>query len=167
MRSKKRQKYLVFKDEMIFDKELDLKLSGNERYGVTMTPRLWKVLLEYAVNSLSEVMHEERDTEGNVTRIHYGVERITDPMILKEMQVYQPGLNADRLISYALLMAYIKILQASGRIKKKIERSNDKLENPSKMVIFKGEDRPMFKNIGRGGNGNMLRQNRSPFKNIK
>jgi len=167
MRSKKRQKYLVFKDEMIFDKELDVKLSGNERYGVTMTPRLWKVLLEYAVNSLSEVMHEERNEEGTVTRIHYGVERITDPMILKEMQVYQPSLNADRLISYALLIAYVKILQASGRMKKKVERTNDKLESPSKMVSFKGGDRPMFKNIGRGGNGNMLQAKRNPFKNIR
>lgn len=167
MRSKKRQKYLVFRDEMIFDKELDLKLSGNERYGITMTPRLWKVLLEYAVNSLSEVMHEERDQEGNVTRIHYGVERITDPMILKEMQVYQHGMNADRLISYALLMAFVKILQAAGRMRKKIERSNDKLENPSKFVTFKGADRPLFQNIGRAGNGNMLRANRNPFKNIR
>ena len=167
MRSKKRQKYLVFKDEMIFDKELDMKLSGNERYGVTMTPRLWKVLLEYAVNSLSEVMHEEKDQEGNVTKIHYGVERITDPMILKEMQVYQQGMNADRLISYALLIAYVKILQAAGRMRKKLERSNDKLENPSKMVRFKGEDRPLFQNIGRSGNGNMMSPNRNPFKNIR
>lgn len=167
MRSKKRQKYLVFRDEMIFDKELDIKLSGNERYGITMTPRLWKVLLEYAVNSLSEVMYEERDQEGNVTRIHYGVERITDPMILKEMQLYQPGMNADRLISYALLMTFVKILQASGRMRKKIERSDDKLENPSKLVIFKGADRPLFQNIGRAGNGNMLRANRNPFKNIR
>jgi hypothetical protein len=167
MRSKKRQKYLVFRDEMIFDKELDIKLSGNERYGITMTPRLWKVLLEYAVNSLSEVMYEERDQEGNVTRIHYGVERITDPMILKEMQLYQPGMNADRLISYALLMTFVKILQASGRMRKKIERSDDKLENPSKLVTFKGADRPLFQNIGRAGNGNMLRANRNPFKNIR
>jgi hypothetical protein len=167
MRSKKRQKYLVFRDEMIFDKELDIKLSGNERYGITMTPRLWKVLLEYAVNSLSEVMYEERDQEGNVTRIHYGVERITDPMILKEMQLYQPGMNADRLISYALLMTFVKILQASGRMRKKIERSDDKLENPSKFVTFKGADRPLFQNIGRAGNGNMLRANRNPFKNIR
>jgi len=59
MRSKKRQKYLVFKDEMIFDKELDVKLSNNEHYNITMTPRLWKVLLEYAINSLSEVMHQK------------------------------------------------------------------------------------------------------------
>ena len=167
MRSKKRQKYLVFRDEMIFDKELDIKLSGNERYGITMTPRLWKVLLEYAVNSLSEVMYEERDQEGNVTRIHYGVERITDPMILKEMQLYQPGMNADRLISYALLMTFVKILQASGRMRKKIERSDDKLENPSKFVTFKGADKPLFQNIGRAGNGNMLKANRNPFKNIR
>jgi hypothetical protein len=167
MRSKKRQKYLVFKDEMIFDKELDVKLSGNERYGITMTPRLWKVLLEYAINSLSEVMHEEKDQEGNITHIHYGVERITDPMILKEMQIYQHGMNADRLISYALLMAFVKILQAAGRMRKKIERSNDKLENPSKFVTFKGGDRPLFQNIGRSGNGNMMRANRNPFKNIR
>jgi hypothetical protein len=76
-------------------------------------------------------------------------------------------MNADRLISYALLMAFVKILQAAGRMRKKIERSNDKLENPSKFVTFKGGDRPLFQNIGRSGNGNMMRANRNPFKNIR
>jgi hypothetical protein len=168
MISKKRQKYLVYRDEMTFDKEQDLVKKGYQKYGITMTPRLWKVLLEDAINSLSEVLHEERDEEGNVTMIHYGVERITDIMILKEMQIYQQGLNVDRLVSYSLLISYVKILQAAGRMRKrKVERSDDKLENPSKMVTFKGGDRPMFKNIGRQSNGNMIKFKRNPFRNIR
>ena len=167
MISKKRQKFLIFRDEMLFDKELNVTASGNQKYGITMTPRLQQVIFENAVNSLSEVISEERDTEGNVTRIHYGVERITDIMILKEMQVYQKGKNVDRLISYALLISLVKIFQAAGRIRKKIERSNNIPDNPEKRVIFKGGDRPLFQNIGRAGNGNMLKANRNPFKNIR
>jgi hypothetical protein len=88
-------------------------------------------------------------------------------MILKEMQVYQKGKNVDRLISYALLISLVKIFQAAGRIRKKIERSNNIPDNPEKRVIFKGGDRPLFQNIGRAGNGNMLKANRNPFKNIR
>jgi hypothetical protein len=168
MIAKKRQKYLVFKDEMVFDKDLGLIQNGQQKYGITMTVRLWKILLEYAVNSLSEVLYEETDEDGNVTRIHYGVERILDIMTLKEMQVYQPGMNADRLVSYALLMAFVKVQQAAGRIRKKVERTNDTVENPSKMITFKGNDRSIFRNIERGNNGTFRQiRGRSPFRNIK
>ena len=171
MRGKKRQKYLITKDEMLSDKEVSDTQKGYQPYGVTMTTKLWKVLLEYAVNSLSEVLWEDRDKEtGEVTYVHYGVERITDMMLLKEMQKYQPGLNVDRLITYALLQGLIKSFQAQGRIRKKVTRTNDKLENPSKVTILKGggDARQMFKNIGRVGTGQIQTSvRRSPFRNIK
>jgi hypothetical protein len=167
MISKKRQKYLVFKDEMLFDKELGVMQNAHQKYGVTMTPRLQKIILEYAVNSLSEVLYEEKDQDGNVTKIHYGVERITDIMLLKEMQLYQPNLNVDRIISYALLMAFVKIQQAAGRIKKEVKRTNELPINPEKRVIFKGGDRQLFKNIGRQSSGAMVKNHRNPFRNIK
>lgn len=168
MRGKKRQKYLIYRDEMIFDKEIDA-ISGQQKYGVTMTPRLWKTLLEYAVNSLSEVMYEERDpATGEVIRLHYGVERITDIMLLKEMQAYQHGVNVDRIITYGLLQGLIKAYQAAGRIRKKVERSNKELENPSKMVKFKRGSDPLFRNIERGAQSVLSKMKmRSPYRHIK
>lgn len=168
MRSKKRQKYLITKDEMISDKEVSDTQKGHQPYGVTMTTKLWKTLLEYAVNSLSEVLWEDRDPKtGEITLIHYGVERITDIMLLKEMQLYYQGLNVDRIITYALLQGLIKSFQAAGRIKKKVTRTNDKLENPTKITTLKGGDRQIFNHIGRVGTLAMQKMNRSPFKNIR
>ena len=33
-------------------------------------------------------------------RTKYGIERIPDPMLLKEMQAYADGLNVDRLVAF-------------------------------------------------------------------
>ncbi len=167
MRAKKRHKYLALGKEMTFDKDLDLKTTSREPYGVGMTPRLKQILLSYAVDSLSEVMFEEHDEDGNVTAIKFGVQKITDPMLLKEMQLYQDGLNVDRIISYIILIGWLKSMQASGMIRKKVEKLNNVPINSEKIVIFKGGDRQLFKNIGRQGNGMMMKGKRSAFRNIK
>lgn len=170
MISKKRQKYLVYREEMIFDREMATISGGHQVYGISMTPRLWKKVLEDAINSLSEVLYEEKDENGHVIKVHYGVERITDIMILKEMQLYQPGLNVDRLITYALLISYVKILQAAGMIRKKVDRINENLENPSKSVKLNTEERSMFKNLGHTMGQGQIKQKtipRSPFRNIR
>ncbi len=131
-----------------------------------MTPKLKKILLSYAVDSLSEELFPETDKEGNVVRIHYGVEKIRDLMLLKEMQLYQDGLNVDRIISYIILQGWIKSLQAAGLIRKKVELVNNIPAKSEKVVIFKGQGDQLFRNIGRMGNGQMVRNKRSPFKNI-
>ncbi len=167
MRGKKRHKYLALGKEMTFDKDLDIATTSREPYGVGMTPKLKKILLSYAVDSLSEVIFEEYDKDGEVTAIHYGVEKITDPMLLKEMQLFQDGLNVDRIISYIILQGWIKSLQASGLIRKKVESVNNIPSKSEKVVIFKGGDRQIFKNIGRQTNGQMMKAKRSAFRNIK
>jgi hypothetical protein len=167
MRSKRRHKYLALGKEMTFDKDLDIATTSREPYGVGMTPKLKKVLLSYAVDSLSEVVFEDRDKDDNVVAIQYGVEKIRDIMLLKEMQLYQDGVNVDRIISYIILQGWIKSLQASGLIRKKVEKVNNNLEKSEKVVVFKGSNNQLFSNIGRGTNGAMSRNRRTPFRNIK
>lgn len=168
MRSKKRHKYLALGKEMTFDKDLDIATTSREPYGVGMTPKLKKVLLSYAVDSLSEVIFEEFDKDGNIIGIHYGVEKIRDIMLLKEMQQYQEGINVDRIISYIILRGWIKSIQASGLIRrKKIEAVNNTSNKFEKVVLFKGSNDQLFKNIGRVDNGQMIKNHRNPFKNIR
>lgn len=166
MRGKKRHKYLALGKEMTFDKDLDIATTSREPYGVGMTPKLKKVLLSYAVDSLSEVMFEEKDNDGNVIAIHFGVEKIRDAMLLKEMQLYQDGMNVDRIISYMILQGWINSLKAAGLIRKKIEVVNNIPINSEKVVIFKGAGDQLFKNIGRGGNGQMTKNHRSPYRRL-
>ncbi|WP_196301242.1 hypothetical protein, partial [Streptococcus pneumoniae] len=85
----------------------------------TMTTALWQAGIEWAITFISEVTSEEHDEDGNVVRIKYGVERIPDKMLLKEMQDYRPKLNVDRLVSFILLMGLIKVQIAAGLINKK------------------------------------------------
>ena len=156
MISKKRQKYLILGSEMVFDKELGFVAGGNQPYGIHMTTRLWKMILEDAINSLSEVIHQEEDEHGNITRVHYGVERITDIMVLKEMQAYIQGLNVDRLISYALLISLVKIFQAAGRVRKKVERTTDQLESPSNNSKFISRGANLLNNIGKSAGNSFI-----------
>lgn len=167
MRSKKRQKYLAMKHEMLFDKEMNVVQNSHQPYGVGMTPRLWKQLLDWGIDSLSEVLREEYDEEGNVIKIHYGVERIKDIMLLKEMQAYEDGMNVDRLVTYCILRGWIKSLQAAGLIRKKIERAQQELGNPSDFPIFKEKHDPLYNNIGRGNNGNAVKWKRGGFRNLR
>lgn len=166
MRQKKRHKYLALGKEMTFDKDLDISTTSREPYGVGMTPKLKKILLSYGVEALSEELYNDTDSDGNITLIHYGVEEIRDIMLLKEMQQYQDGANADRIISYIILRGWIKSIMASGLIRKKVEAVEVVAPKSEKVVIFKGGDNQIFKNIGRMGNGTMVKAKRSPFKNI-
>ena len=172
MINKKRQKYLVTKEEMVFDKDLNITSKSQQTYGVTMTTRLLEVILEYAVNSITEVLEERQDEDGNVTYVKYGVERIPDKMLLVEMQSYYPGLNADRLISYGLLMALVQIRKQTGQLKQKLKldntgNTNNSLESTNNLGKFNMKHLDLFPNAGKEirsiGKANKFR---NPFRNI-
>ena len=83
------------------------------------------------------------------------------------MSQYYPGLNVDRLVAFAALVAFARVQQSNrGYLKRKeSDKSSNNLENSKN--LYKLSMNP-FKNIGRRktrSNGNTSR--RSPFKNIK
>lgn len=166
MIEKNYQHYLVPKDQMLFLKEL----SGNNGYhefGWKNTGVMFKSnLLSYGVEFLSEELSVEYEENGDVNRIHFGVERIPDDMILVEMDQYRPGLNVDRLISYCALIAFVRIQYASRGALKIIEYAK-KLENPlknTKLIVTP------FRNMGGHNNSKLpaiYRVKRSGFRNIK
>jgi hypothetical protein len=161
MIAKKRAKYLVPASEMLFDKELDVKQNVFQKYGYTRTPALWKKLLEYGINYLSEELGHETSDTGEITKIKYGVERISFIWLLREMQQYQDKGNFDRLSSYCALMAFAKIQEAKG-IRKKIER---KEESTNKQKIPNFDRNTFLKSVGRPGSA-MNRAKVNPFKSI-
>ena len=50
--------------------------------------------------------------------ITYGIEKIPDIMLMKEMTAYYPGANVDGLVSFAALVSFAKIQQSNRGYKK-------------------------------------------------
>lgn len=159
------QHFLVQKDQVLFLKELSSN-NGYHEYGWKNTGAMFKTnLIPYGVSFLSEEIDHEMDEDGTVTRIKYGVERIPDIMILKEMKEYRHGLNVDRLIAYCALIAFVRIQYASrGNVE--IHEYDKKLENPLKNVKLIVSP---FRNMG-GQQSSILpqyRTQRSAFRNFR
>ena len=167
MISRRKQKYLVPKDQIPFLKELSSNASVYATYGWKNTGVLFKThLISYGIQFLQEEIDIQTAENGDVIKINFGVERIPDPMLLEEMRQYQPGLNVDRLVSFCALVAFAQVQQNNrGRVTR-IEVKNDKLENPQK--LSKLSVRTPFRHMGVNSTGlNSLNVKRNLFKNIK
>jgi hypothetical protein len=164
MMSKKKQKYLVPKQQILFLKDIGSNKTVYQEYGWKNTGNLFKShLISYAIEFLREEIHEELDNEGNVISSILGIERIPDPMLLKEMLAYQPGVNVDRLVSFAALIAFAKV-QQSNRGYLKIKETDSFLQNSKNLYKLKYSP---FKNIGRPKGDSFGKNKRSGFKNFK
>jgi hypothetical protein len=165
MIARKKQRYLVPKQQILFLKDLGSNNSVYQEYGWKNTGTLFKShLISYAIEFLREVIDEETDVGGVVTNQTLGVERIPDGMLIKEMLAYYPGLNVDRLVAFGALIAFVKIQQSNRGFSKRRESEEKSLVNPENLYKLKYSP---FKNIGRAGNnaGNTIK--RSGFKNYK
>jgi|TARA_R100000084_G_C4654817_1_gene152118 hypothetical protein len=167
MISRKKQKYLVPKNQILFLKDLGSNKTVYQEYGWKNTGTLFKNhLISYAIEYLREVIDEETDENGNVINQTFGVERIPDPMLIKEMMSYYPGLNVDRLVTFSALIAFAKVQQSNrGYVKRKeIEQSNS-LHNSENLYKLKYSP---FSNLGRKRTqGSYGKKVRSGFKNFK
>ena len=167
MISKRKQKYLVPKAQIVFLKDLGSNKNVFQEYGWKNTGTLFKShLISYAIEFIREAIDEETDKEGNVFKKTYGVERIPDKMLLTEMLQYFPGLNVDRLVAFAALIAFAKMQQANRGYVKRKERDKS-LEPLDNSQNFGKLNKNPFRNIGNKNSRFNKRKNRNPFKNIK
>lgn len=167
MISKKKQKYLVPKQQILFLKDLGSNRTVYQEYGWKNTGTLFKShLISYAIEFLREEIDVETDQDGNVLNTTLGIERIPDPMLLKEMLAYYPGLNVDRLVSFSALIAFARIQQSNrGYLRRTESDSGNSLDNSKNLYKLKYSP---FKNIGRGKTsvgGQKIK--RSAFKNFR
>jgi hypothetical protein len=166
MISKKKQRYLVPKDMILFLKDIGANRNVFQEYGWKNVSTLFKGnLLSYGIEFLQEEIDQETDVDGTVTKVIYGVERIPDPMLLKEMQAYQEGLNVDRLVAFCSLVAFAKVQQSNRGLSKRIEVTNKNLDNSQK---FSKLNYSPFRHIGNSGKNNSINKPfRNAFKNIR
>ena len=165
MISRRKQRYLVPKDQILFLKDLGSNATVYQTYGWKNTGTLFKQhLLSYGIQYLTEEIDQEIGENGKIYRTTYGVERIPDSMLLKEMQQYQDGLNVDRLVAFCALIAFAKVQQSNRGIQTRVE-VNKNLEKSEKSLKLKLSP---FTHIGmpnRPSTG--MQRPRSPFKNFR
>ena len=167
MISKKKQRYLVPKSQIMFLKDLGSNANVFQEYGWKNTGTLFKAhLLSYAIEYTREELDVETKPDGTIVRTKYGIERIPDPMLLKEMREYADGVNVDRLVSFCALVAFMRIQQANTGYGKRVIM-DDAAKNLQKSEnLFKLNSSP-FRHMGKTHYDKGQGVKRSPFKNIK
>ena len=169
MISRRKQKYLVPKNQIMFLKELGSNNNVFQEYGWRNTGTLFKSnLVSYAIQFLEEEIDVETKPDGTITKVTYGVERIPDLMLLKEMQAYRDGLNVDRLVAFCALVAFAKVQESNRGFAKRTDHENpDSLQNTNKNSnLFMSP----FRHIGNSESNsttNLMRKPRNPFKNMR
>jgi len=167
MIGRKKQRYLVPKSQILFLKDLGANANVFQEYGWKNTGVLFKAhLLSYAIEYTKEELDVETKPDGTIVRTKYGIERIPDPMLLKEMREYSDGVNVDRLVSFCALVAFMRIQQANRGYAKRVIM-DDAAKNLQKSDNLFKLNRSPFRHMGRGQLGNGQNFKRSPFKNIK
>ncbi len=167
MQERNKQRYLVPKDQLVFLKDIKANTNVYQDYGWRNVNRLFKdTLLPYGIEFLLEPLDIETKPDGEITKTYYGIERIPDIMLLKEMQSYKDSSgNYDRLIAYCALTALIAVQTANkgNNKERRYETKNlDKSKNNSNLIISP------FKSIGNKGS-NLSRKGiqRSAFKKLR
>lgn len=160
-------KYLVPKSQIVFLKEAQANQNSFQEFGWRNVGTIFKVhLLNHLVEFVSEVIDEEVDTDGNIIKKIHGITRIPDMMAMKEMQAYREGLNVDRLVTLAALVAFAKILTSNRGYRSRIDNETH-LDLEKSNEMYKLSNRA-FSNIGRKGSSTSKNSvKRNPFKNIR
>ena len=165
MMSKKKQRHLVPKDMMLFLKDIGANRNVFQEYGWKNVGTLFKgTILSYGIEFLQEELDHETLPDGTIVKTIYGVERIPDPMLLKEMQAYQDGVNVDRLVAFCSLVAFAKVQQSNRGLAKRVEVTKENLESSRK---FSKLNYSPFRHIGQSKGGSLMRPSRNAFKNIR
>ena len=166
MISKRKQKYLVPKDMILFLKDIGANRNVFQEYGWKNVGTLFKGnILSYGIEYTKEELDHETKENGDIVKTVYGIERIPDIMLLREMQAYREGLNVDRLVAFCSLIAFAKVQQSNRGFSKRIEVTKENLDNSQK---FSKLNYSPFRHIGNSkGNGPSMRPPRNPFKNMR
>lgn len=166
MVGQKKQKYLVPKSQILFLKDLGANTNVFQEYGWKNVGTIFKNhLLSYLIQFLQEELDHETKEDGTIVKTTYGIERIPDIMALVEMEAYQEGVNVDRLVSLAALVAFAKIQQANKGYRKRVETTDKKhLEKSANMYKL---EKGFFRHVGKTSTGLGMQKPRSPFKNIR
>ena len=166
MIEKKKQRHMAPKDQMLFLKDMTSKMNVYQDYGWRNVGTVFKThILSHFIEFVSEEIDHETKPDGEIVKTHYGIERIPDIMLMKEMRAYRDGVNVDRIVSAAALVAFAKVQEANRGPAKRYESDSKKDLEKSK-DLYKLYNSP-FRHMGKSHGTLNSRAGRSPFKNLR
>ncbi len=166
MIERRKQKYLVTKDQIFFLKDLKSNTNVYQEYGWKNTGTIFRShLLSYLIDYLKEELDHETKPDGTIVRTTYGIERIPDIMAMKEMSVYTEKLNVDRLVALSALIAFAKV-QAANRGVRRVREESGKINLEKSKNLYK-LDKGFFKHIGNNNSVTVMKAPKQPFRNIR
>ena len=149
----------------MFLKDIGSNKAVYAEYGWKNTGTLFKNhMISYAIQFLKEELDVELDDDGTPKSVTYGVSRIPDKMLLKEMMAYYPGLNVDRLVSFAALVSFAKVQQSNRGYSKRVEKQEENLHKTDN--LYKLNMSP-FRHVGGSKTKGSRPRPRNPFKNYR
>lgn len=167
MISRKKQKYLVPRTQIMFLKDLGANANVFQEYGWKNTGILFKShLISYGIEYIREELDTITKEDGTIVKTIYGVERIPDPMLIKEMKAYVEGLNVDRMVSFCALVSFMKIQESNRGYMKRVVMDEAAKNLQKSENLYKLSNSP-FRHMGMGSKGNGQKISRSPFKHFK
>lgn len=162
----KRQHRIARTPKWLIEQTPQGKSHFTKPYGVNMTPRLFLVMIDALVNYCTEVIYTEfNEKTGEATR-HFGVERIKDVQLLREMANYKPKAeqtpkdNYDSLVSFGLALLHAINSEVKGII------NSDEEENEVPAMSQKNMRLLLRNNILRGNSYNSFQKqlNKSNYR---
>jgi len=165
---KKKQHYMVPKSQILFLKDLGSNNNVFQEYGWRNTGNLFKThLISYGINFLTEELNVETKPDGSIVKTTYGIERIKDPILLKEMQQYREGLNVDRLVAFCALVAFAKVQQSNRGYAHKIETETNSFKKAKNSDNLTKLSRSPFRNLGKSSLASGGKVTKQAFRNLK
>lgn len=166
MINKKRQHMLVPKAQIMFLKDLNSNTSAFQEYGWKNTGDIFtKHMIPYALKFLKEELDSEVLADGKVVKRVYGIERVPDIMIFKEMDAYFEGINADRLISFCALCSFIAVQHANRGYIKRVEYADKEKKELDKTLYAKPSS--FFREKGKTFVDDKYNVKKGMFRNLK
>jgi hypothetical protein len=158
MISKKKTKYLMTKDEMLFLKNFGYNINSYQEYGWRNAGSIFRDhLLPYAIKFCTEVLYEEDN------RIMYGIERIPDRMLLTEMMNFKLGSgNYDRIVAFSALAAMVAIHNPELGVINKVEEKENSVKVKDSDIISLYKRFNSFNNVGKS-----VKSKKSFFRHLK
>ncbi len=165
MINKKRQHLLVPKSQIMFLKDLGANESVFQEYGWRNTGAMFqKNMIPYGIKFMKEEIDSTTLANGNRLKI-FGVERIPDIMLCKEMEQYQYGMNADRIIAFCSLATFIAVQHANRGYIKRVEYADKEKKVIDKSLYAKPNS--FFKTKGKTFADNKYNVKKGFFRNLK
>jgi len=108
MIKEREQVHIMRKSDAPISKDMVIKAYTNSDYGLYISIEMKKYLLSLVVEYVTEVIDVRYDDKTGKSQDIYGVTRIKDKMLLREMLDWKPKSNNDRIDAFGLTLLAAK-----------------------------------------------------------